>query len=120
MKIIITDLNGVVHEKCPRCGKAWVNGIRNSLTAPDVECEFNKPFDNIEKCIRCYNTVWMLANQYQLECYIFDTPNFYKISWHSGFCKVSMPFQINNKITKLPLLPYDISLEKLKTYILFS
>jgi hypothetical protein len=109
----ITDVNGTTHENCPRCGGAWINEISNNIMEPDFKCE-------LDNCIRCYNTVWMLANQYQLECYIFDTPNFYKISWHSGFCEVSMPFQINSKITKLPLLSYDISLDKLKTYLLFS
>jgi len=118
----ITDVNGTTHENCPRCGGAWVNS--NNLMEPDFQCESNKPF-SIDKCIRGYNTIWMGRYKYQLACYklacyIFDTSNVYNINWDIGFCEVSRQFQGDTTSTKLPLLPYDITLDKLKTYLLFS
>jgi len=101
----ITDINGTTHKNCPRCGGAW---IINDSTSLGFKCE-------LDSCSMIgFGSISYPDNQCQLLCRVEHN---YVVSWHQGFCMVNSHL-INN--TKLPILPYDISLNKLKTYLLFS
>jgi hypothetical protein len=110
--MIITDLNGVTHEKCPRCYSAW---IKCDDLIFGFECELNN-------CtLFGFHSTTYLNNQCQLLCNITINNIGYTVAWQKGFCTVNkIPNLIYDDTYKLPILPYDISLNKLKTYLLFS
>lgn len=113
----IQDISNKVHRKCPRCDGEW---------------------EHIEKddadYVICLNNCGILGIHIRKLVYIFnldltDGKKIYQIYWHEDYCQISAYHddidymedeETLNYDSDLPILPYDITIDRLKTYLLFS
>ena len=108
--ITVKDMDEVIHDKCPRCSELW-----RHLKDPDY--------------IVCNGCGMMACLSHRNLKKYFLTISFetisgieYTIYWYNAGCMVEMANgdgEVKSDI-HLPLLPYDISYDKLKTYLVFS
>jgi len=113
MKIIITDISGVVHENCPFCKGTFVELDSDTIACDD--CEMIACLDYVDTDdIKIYFFSITLADQNVThDIYWYD---------RDGGCMVNTrdidkEFDVTSH---LPALPFNITLEKLKIYLLFN
>lgn len=107
--ISIKDVQGAEHKVCPRCGGKWKYIANNDSYAV---CLGDK-----EKC------GMMACRQNENEFFLTVEVGKYTLYWHNSGTMVDITFtgefeEIES--TQLPTLPFDISLDKLKTYLVFG
>lgn len=102
MNISIRDLNNNVHKFCPRCGSQW-----KDLSAPEYF------FCDNDECgmMACQQTVNPAT--YFLTVDIEG----YNVYWYNDGCMIDRG---SNILCHAPNLPFDISYNKLKMYLVFS
>jgi hypothetical protein len=105
MKTILKDLNGNVFEHCFVCGKDW--DTPNTLQL--ISCDACNIIASPDETYKDQYKVWRTIGKYDIGYFkgnsnILDNTKLYD----------------NSIIDNIPLLPYDITLEKLKMFILFS
>jgi Zn-finger nucleic acid-binding protein len=107
--ITVKDINGVMHDKCPRCGGNWEDlgpGTKVCM-ANRFECD-------------------MMACQHRGDFYFLTITlkdargAEYNIYWDEIDCMVDVTDKIVDINARLPTLPYGISIDKLKKYLVFS
>ena len=108
--ITLTDMNGNIHDSCPRCGSTW-----RSLKSPDY---FMCTGCAMMACLHTKN-----PQEYFLSIIILGENREYTIYWQHEGCLVDIQFIEGEEVilnAHLPLLPFDITLSKLQTYLVFS
>ena len=103
------DLAGVKHEKCPRCNGKWKEGGYKSQQYCDMDCGMFAVGQDLDR--------------YRLFITITDPlPPDYShayICWEDDLCYVYQTVKgaASGDIITLPILPFDISLERLKSLL---
>jgi hypothetical protein len=133
----VKDMNGNIHEKCPRCGKDWL--VLQEKPIPDrptwmPEHIFCSDLENSEphSCgmTACLNS--RFTKEYFLHIELPDPikDKTYTVFWINDCCTVSIKSiievdgieeEIETELPfSLPLLPFNVTIDKLKIYLLFS
>jgi hypothetical protein len=113
----ITDLNGITHINCPRCKNGIWRGNGDS-----VKCQGNIP---ITYCDMYGFNRLVDGERYQLQLVMPPSNSnisWYVINWYKDYCMVRLVMNGDwaGESTRLPLLSYDITEEKLAIYLTFS
>lgn len=112
MSIYVKDVNGNIHEACPRCHDIWIY-----ISEPDIV------YVSCNKCGMIASLNSYATKEYVLSFDFLTDKKLHTISWFRGRCVVSTELIEKSKripIVKLPLCQFDITLDKLQTYLLFS
>jgi len=109
------DLNEIEHENCPNCNNNWIflNKDRNY-----VHCSKNCGFSAMKRIIYPTRSLFILSLSKRFN---YDL---YNILWYKNYTECHITKWQNNtynteKIKIHTLLPFNITLEKLKIYLLF-
>jgi hypothetical protein len=113
-------MNGNVHIACPRCRSDWDQLDGDSydyFICTNERC-------SMMACMYDPNTIYEF--EFVLSVDVFDDEPEYQpfiIYWYDKQClitKIADSDDGKDIDTVLPLLPFDITFEKLKTYLIFS
>jgi hypothetical protein len=106
---VIKDMNNNIHKKCPRCDGDWI-----FLSDEYMNC----------------NTCGMMAclqdneKEYFLNVDILESgrDTSYAVYWYNDGCMITITKNDveNDEAAHLPLLPFNITYNKLQTYLIFS
>jgi hypothetical protein len=115
MKVI--DINNNIHNVCPRCGGAWLQGTNG------IECvNMNNVISSTSLCMTAVSSVSLPRNTMLLCALLSYNDILYMIEWREDRCIITSrrdnQWGYSNDI--LPILPYDISIDRLRTLLLFS
>jgi hypothetical protein len=136
MKLSVKDMNGSVHDICPRCGKDWL--VLQERPIPDrdrpkwmpehIFCrDLESPEQQSCKMTACLNS--RFTKEYFLYIELPDPvkDKTYTVFWVNDCCTINIRSIVDGVETetelplpRLPLLPFDITIDKLKIYLLFS
>lgn len=103
--ITVRDVNDTIHEVCPRCGDDW------AYIGPDIYCT---------KCPMMAIKTSTTAATYLLSIRFLGENKKYYIHWYNDVSMVSVEGQNTFVSSELPTLPFDINIQKLQTYLIFS
>src|ERR1035437_4078571 len=109
MKFIIKDMNDNIHEACPRCGKEWNYLTRTTYTPALPEHLSCTDYDNC-KMMACLNN--RFTKEYFLAVKLDDN---YTLYWDTASCMLST----SNLDTRMAILPFDITIERVKIFLPF-
>ena len=111
--MIITDVFGDKSERCFRCGGSW---CRNEITIGGFGCENSLPND---RCLELLEDGGCTGAPYffNLPCRLGDEWSALSWGWQA---KKRCMFMNRTDCIYLPMLPYDISLDRLKVLLVFS
>lgn len=108
--VTVKDINDNLHNSCPRCHSDWDEINKELIVCAGDEC-------GMMCCLHDkFSKLFFLCID------IFD----YTIYWQKDRCMIDrknieeISYSDDHESLGLPLLPFDITLEKLKTYLTFS
>ena len=103
-------------ETCPRCHRSWDTNYR--LACPRCQDKFVHMSYDLYECIGCRAKYDAVSECFVLQDVLedYDTLSFFKNRCEYG----TLDDYAHEKELSLPLLPYDITPEKLKLYLFYS
>src|ERR1700727_2739271 len=111
--MIITDVFGCKREQCPRCGGAWIIGL---IFMGGDGCEIVLPNNS---CLELFENWGGINGPYFYNLSIKFGNEFCSLSWGWNAERRSIFTSQTDRIY-FPMLPYDITIDRLKTLLVFS
>lgn len=114
--VIIEDANNVKHAFCPRCGGRWKDSSNGISCEKYVENYFGSNY-----CIQAFKGIQSNNVIRVFTLILLYKKRVYQLSWLFGFCEFREKVNESwTQPTRLPVLPYTITIEKLKMYVTFT
>lgn len=108
--LLVTDINGIVHDKCPRCNSKWIK-ITNYF-----QCASHHPNDN-KVCVIAFEKYGQPGYMLHMALKYYGQP--YGITYRKDTCLLTFRFDQKYKEIILPILPFNITAKKLQTYLTY-